>query len=385
MKHILFILRTLPYPIDRDGLTLINYRLLKMAPKDYTFDIISLSEETEFIVSETKKINRNINQIILLPDKALNSPLLRFFRLILGALCSRSVSYDNFLKLNAGRYDMIYICTPPSALFLTIHKYDTPIFVNAVDSFSMLNFRFYKYRKNCVSLTKYLLYKLIEKKCFRHPQLINFVSSVDMDYTNKNLDCTKTVTIHNGVDFNYYECKKDIMRDPESLLFVGNYSNVSNVLSIEYFCHEIYPLLKKKRPQLKLYIVGPHAHFNFADRDIIVTGYVEDLRDYYHRCTVFIAPLVTGSGIKNKVLEAMAAGIPVVTSSIGIDGINVEDGKHVIIANNLLQWNSGILNLLCDSELCRQLSINGREYIAANYDWNILINDYFLSFNSIEN
>ena len=116
-----------------------------------------------------------------------------------------------------------------------------------------------------------------------------------------------------------------------------------------------------------------------------MTGYVEDLRDYYHRCTVFIAPLVTGSGIKNKVLEAMAAGIPVVTSSIGIDGINVEDGKHVIIANNLLQWNSGILNLLCDSELCRQLSINGREYIAANYDWNILINDYFLSFNSIEN
>ena len=182
MKKILFILRTLPYPIDRDGLSVINYRLLKMAPKDCEFDIISLSKETSETLEGTQSISKQIVKIMLFPDKSLNSSFRRTIRLFRRFCGLGRISYDRFIRMQGGNYDLIYVCTPPSALYLSMRICSVPMFVNAVDSFSMLNFRFYKHHKTFIGFVKFLLYRNIERRCFTHSSMVNFVSSVDADY-----------------------------------------------------------------------------------------------------------------------------------------------------------------------------------------------------------
>ena len=142
MRRILFILKGLPYPIDRDGLSVINYRLLKMASEDYWFDIISLSEESKETILGTRGISNRIARIMVLPDKISDSSSGRIFRLVARLFGKGTLPYDKLLREQERNYDLIYICTPPSALYLSMFNCTTPMFVNAVDSFSMLNFRF---------------------------------------------------------------------------------------------------------------------------------------------------------------------------------------------------------------------------------------------------
>lgn len=373
---ILFVLRTLPYPIERDGLTLINYRLLKFAPSNYEFDIISLSNEDTNCIDNTYSINIQIKNIMLFPDDALNHSSKRISRLLFSCI----QVYDDYLDKNADKYDMIYTCLPPSALFLTNRRYKTPLFVNAVDSFSMLNLRFYKYNGRLADFIKYYFYVRAEKRCFKKAQLINFVSDVDRNFTEKMICRDGLIAIPNGVDVDYFKMDGTTNRQSENLLFIGNFKNISNVLSMNYFCNEVYPIIKKSHPNLKMFIVGPHAPFNFEDKSIIVTGFVDDLREYYHKCTLFVSPLVTGSGIKNKVLEAMAAGIPVITSNIGVDGIAVIPGKHVIVANSTQEWVDSISAVLNDSDLRMHLSENSKRYVLNGYDWNMVVKRYYSSF-----
>ena len=114
-----------------------------------------------------------------------------------------------------------------------------------------------------------------------------------------------------------------------------------------------------------------------------MTGYVEDLREYYRRCTVFIAPLLTGSGIKNKILEAMAAGIPIVSSSVGVDGIHVENGRHRLIVDGINQWCDEIVELLRCIPKREKLAINAQNYVKSNYAWNGAVSQYFQQFSSL--
>lgn len=383
MKKILLILRSLPYPVDRDGLSVINYRLLSMSPMNYKFDIISLSEENGDTISKTKIINEHIDQVIIIPDKAMNSSFGRLFRLIKRFLGFRGAVYDEYICKHKKKYDLVYVCVPPSVLYLSIKDFGIPTFVNAVDSFSMLNLRFYNYHKTIFGGVKYYLYRKVEKKCFKYPDVISFVSSVDTEFSKKFLDRLNVVTIHNGVDCIYYNYNRKIEREKNSLLFVGNYRNVSNAIGVNNFVKNIFPLIKKVVPEVKLYIVGPHANFSFDDPNVIVTGFVDDLRDYYGKCTVFIAPLLTGSGIKNKVLEAMAAGIPVISSSIGIDGIDVENGYHLLVADEVTQWRDMIVDLLNNSQKRDYLANNAQIYVKDNYDWNTVIEQYFSQFSSL--
>lgn len=383
MRRILFILKGLPYPIDRDGLSVINYRLLKMASEDYWFDIISLSEESKETILGTRGISNRIARIMVLPDKISDSSSGRIFRLVARLFGKGTLPYDKLLREQERNYDLIYICTPPSAFYLPMFNCTTPMFVNAVDSFSMLNFRFYKQHRTIARFIKYVMYRIVERRCFAYSDVINFVSSVDADYSKNLLDRKKIIVIPNGVDYAYFNSGNAVEREENALLFVGNYKNISNVTGIEYFVNKIYPLIKKRTPHLKLYIVGPYACFDFKDDDVIVTGYVEDLREYYRRCTVFIAPLLTGSGIKNKILEAMAAGIPIVSSSVGVDGIHVENGRHLLIVDGINQWCDEIVELLHSIPKREKLAINAQNYVKSNYAWNGAVSQYFQQFSSL--
>ncbi|MDD2889873.1 MAG: glycosyltransferase [bacterium] len=156
----------------------------------------------------------------------------------------------------------------------------------------------------------------------------------------------------------------------KDILFVGGFLHTPNVDAVLYFCKEIFPLIKKKLPDIKFFIVGnapPPEVRVYESEDIIVTGYVPDTKIYLDSCCISVAPLTYGAGMKGKVTEALANGIPVVTTSIGAEGIGIENGKHALIADTPESFAENIIKLYNDKELWEKLSCNGKALIKDNY------------------
>lgn len=148
----------------------------------------------------------------------------------------------------------------------------------------------------------------------------------------------RILTISNGVDSNYFKPDTSVINGKNSIIFRGIMSFQPNIDACLYFIKEIFPMFKREIPDIKFYIVGsnsPHKIKKLSSSDIVITGYVEDIRKYMGRCMVNIAPMISGSGIKNKILEAMAMEIPTVATSLATDGIEgLSDEKNVLIAKN---------------------------------------------------
>jgi GT2 family glycosyltransferase/glycosyltransferase involved in cell wall biosynthesis len=156
----------------------------------------------------------------------------------------------------------------------------------------------------------------------------------------------------------------------EGLIFIGNYTHRPNVDAVQFFMREIYPKIERALPGIKVFIVGDSAPPEFAEYqsdEITVTGYVADVGSLFQRCRIFIAPLRFGSGIKGKIGQALSYGLPVVTTSMGAEGMNLENRREVLIANGADEFAAGVIDLYSDAALWQQLSDNGYRHTAKHF------------------
>lgn len=164
----------------------------------------------------------------------------------------------------------------------------------------------------------------------------------------------------------------DFEPDFPSLIFIGNLGSLFNQRSILYLYDSIYPLIKEKIPNIMLYIVGKNPPEEITqltrDKSVIVTGYVEDVRPYLACASIVTLP-IHGYGIKTRVLEAMAMGKPVVTSSAGIHGISVTPEENIIIADKPEEFAGRVIELLNDEELRNRIGANARKLMEEEYSW----------------
>jgi len=177
------------------------------------------------------------------------------------------------------------------------------------------------------------------------------------------------VVLKNGTKISTIQ-RKEVSEN--SIMFLGNMEYQPNIDAVYYFVHNIFPLIQKKIPDAKFYIVGknPESVKKFASRSIIVTGFVDDISVYFSRCKVFAAPLRLGSGIQNKVLEALNYEIPIVTTSIVNEGVEAEDGKEIIIADNPRAFADEVVGLLKDQKLRRKIALKGKRFLKKHYSWD---------------
>ncbi|NQV49887.1 MAG: glycosyltransferase [Candidatus Marinimicrobia bacterium] len=158
--------------------------------------------------------------------------------------------------------------------------------------------------------------------------------------------------------------------DTKDLLFVGNFNHTPNCDAILYFCQEIYPAIKTSIPDLKLYIVGnnpPVNVFELAREDIIVTGFVEDISPYLFHARISVNPLRYGGGMKGKIGEALSWGLPVVTSTIGAEGMHLKDGVHCLIADEPADFTNAVVKAYQSETLWQTLADNGRQLVNDNW------------------
>jgi len=142
-----------------------------------------------------------------------------------------------------------------------------------------------------------------------------------------------------------------------------------------YFAREVWPLVRQRRPELRLVIVGaqPAAQVLALRKEgITVTGTVEDVRPFYRGALVSVVPLRVGGGTRLKVLEAMAAGTPVVSTSLGAEGLAVTAGKDILIADTPEAMADAIVSLQAKSPPWQELVANGRRSVRERYDWEVV-------------
>jgi len=206
--------------------------------------------------------------------------------------------------------------------------------------------------------------------CFDNHTII---TGVDRDLI-PHPDSRNIEVIANGVDFEKFK-SRNIEREFD-LIFTGNMSYIPNVDAAVFLVNTIFPELKKKFPSLTLVICGanPVAKVRaLARKDVLVTGWIDDISEYYAKSKIFVAPMQLGTGLQNKLLEAMASGLPCVTSSLAGKPLeNVQQAKEIMICNTLMGYVDAISILLTNNSIYQELSQNGQRFVKENYNWKTI-------------
>jgi glycosyltransferase involved in cell wall biosynthesis len=181
----------------------------------------------------------------------------------------------------------------------------------------------------------------------------------------------RTAVVPNAVDTEYFSPSPK-RRDPGTMLFYGTLSYYPNLEGLLFFLREVMPIVRRLYPSARLKIVGarpPEALRRFEARDVTFTGFVEDLRPHLERASVVIAPLRIGGGTRLKVLEAMAMAAPLVSTTLGAEGIAVTHGREVLVADTAEHFAAQVARVLGDDELGEGLGAAGRRLVERSYDW----------------
>ena len=178
------------------------------------------------------------------------------------------------------------------------------------------------------------------------------------------------LVIPNGVDHDYF--KPQVQEKKYDLVFTGNMSYPPNVNAVEYLAEEILPIVWKTLPEVKMYIAGatPDPKVKKVASDhIIVSGWLDDIRDAYAQSRVFIAPMRIGTGLQNKLLEAMSMRLPAITSPLANASLSAKPDEEILVGSNAEEMAQHIITLLTDKDKADRLALAGYNFTNRVYDW----------------
>jgi glycosyltransferase involved in cell wall biosynthesis len=184
-------------------------------------------------------------------------------------------------------------------------------------------------------------------------------------------------SIPNGIDVQTYQLLSKNLSNTQDLLFIGNMDYRPNQDAMYYFCKDIFPEIKKQNDLINLWIVGKNTSadiFALAAESIFVTGRVDDVRPFYEKTHISVIPLRAGGGTRLKILESMALGRPVISTTIGCEGLQVVDGEHLFIADCPEVFIQRIHQLFDDPQLYSKIVTNARDFVETHYSWDGIVN-----------
>jgi glycosyltransferase involved in cell wall biosynthesis len=185
--------------------------------------------------------------------------------------------------------------------------------------------------------------------------------------------------VPHGVDVGFFRASGACARE-QAVMFLGNYPHDPNRDAVLFFHDNIWPRIKKEVPEALFYVVGKDPTRDLqelarSDPSVVVTGTVDDVRPYFDRVKVFVNPVRIGGGFRGKVLEAMSMGLPIVTTSLGAEGVNAEDGRDMIVADDPADFAAPTVRLLRDDNLCESLGARARDMALDNFSWEKGVSD----------
>ncbi|WP_148183412.1 glycosyltransferase [Archaeoglobus fulgidus] len=287
-------------------------------------------------------------------------------------------SIEDYLKDHGKFFDIVILSRAPIAEkhILAVRKYcsKAKIIFDTVDLHFLREMRRAELEKN--DKVKELAEKLknIELKLARLANLTLVVSPFE-----KELLLKEDPTLNVEVLSNIHEIKppKNSFENRKDIMFLGGFAHPPNIDAVKWFINDIFPKIKQQLPEVKFIIVGsnpPEEIMSLSSDDIIVTGYVRELEPYFESVRVFVSPLRYGAGVKGKIGEAMAHGVPVVTTSIGGEGMGLIDGENALIADDPVEFAEKVVKLYTDKALWEKISMRSIEHVKCNFSYNVAKN-----------
>jgi glycosyltransferase involved in cell wall biosynthesis len=386
--NILFVCSHFPYPeVDHAGGTGF-FHYIKSLSERHTVSLISYiqaSEEKhipsmrEFCVD--LEVIGNPRSVLY---QSVRYPLLRVTRP--KRYCyAHSVQYEKKLRTLIGRrqFDIVHIQGPWMGQYMHLVR-GPKIVLDEVDVHSLVAYRQYQNTKHIIKRA-YNLFEWAKTHSFeldvcQRADLVLTRSEKDRRFIQNYLPGLMVEILppwFEGLD--QFDRISPEPSEPRSLLFMGTMNRIRNAEAVLYFYEKIFPLIREKMPGLKFYIVGSSPGERVQqlarDEDVVVTGYVEDIGHYYERCAVFVAPILVGGGIIVKILNAMAAGRPVVTTPFGNEGIGATAEREIRIAQSPEEFARKTVELLQDEGMWHVIAKNGRDFAQQRYDWGQIVLD----------
>jgi glycosyltransferase involved in cell wall biosynthesis len=211
-----------------------------------------------------------------------------------------------------------------------------------------------------------------EQRCARQVDLLLATSERDREVFEDELGVTATAVIPNGIDVTEFD-PSGAPPTPGTIVFSGLMSYYPNQQGMRWFLEAIFPLIRRTIPAARVIIAGaapPQWLKACAGERVEVTGCVPDIRPYLQRACVVIAPLLIGGGTRVKILEALAMERPVVSTSLGAEGLRLRHDDSVLIADDAESFARRVIELLKHPDRAAHIAVNGREHAIRHFDWN---------------
>jgi len=378
---ILFVTQNLPYLPCYDGFRLIPANMLKYLGMRHEVYLISFLESKE----ELKHIPQ-IKKHCVAVETVEKSPRQRGIRAFLTGFSlssreekqysSREMQSKILGMLKKVDIDIIHVegmyVAKNVAGIQGIAKVIAPH-----DAYSHQLYQRFKKSNNIITKLRYGVYWFkfsnFETTVYKKFDWCVLVAPKDRDILQSRLPELNFSVIANGVDCEYFKPEDSRKSDSRDIIFTGNMSFYPNVEAALYFYRTIFPLIRKKLPETRLFIVGADPAQEVKelqkDKNVVVTGSVEDIRPYVFNCSVYVCPLQIGSGIKNKILEAMAMEIPIVATSLSVEGIDASANENIIIADEPEKFAERTIKLLNNKGLRTGIAKKARKLVETEYSW----------------
>jgi sugar transferase (PEP-CTERM/EpsH1 system associated) len=200
------------------------------------------------------------------------------------------------------------------------------------------------------------------------------VSQLDADHLRSIQANAKVFVIENGVDVAHYVDDQSVEKN--RIVFVASMDYHANIQGAKEFARHVWPMIQQKHPYLRFTIVGrnppPEIKELSATAGIEVTGSVADVRPFYREALAAVVPLDVGGGSRLKILEAMAARVPVVSTRLGAEGVDISDDENILLANSAVELVNAVSAVIEDAGIRARLIAGGHELVRTRYDWTIL-------------
>lgn len=362
------------------GATLPIYHLIRKLGLEYDIDLISF-DSGKYRLKSIRNQLHNFYTLKIPEYLTFKEQFLYTFRNMLSFDNIHTRSFLNYYyssgmkhliekSIRENEYDII-ITDMPMAFY--VKNISVPKIVYAFDAVGYYNYKMYRQANSVVSgIYWYLNYLKISRyeKTYNKFNLCIVVNKKDKLLLEKDIT-TRIEVIANGVDTGFF--KNSEKTGKEKLVFLGDMSTPPNNDAVKYFVDDIYPLILEEK-NIDFGIVGrnPSGYIKSLEKNphITVTGSVDDVRAYLNHGTIFITPMISGTGIKNKILEAMSMKLPVISTSTGISGIKAEDNIHYLKADTAVEFKEAVIKLTEDKNLRNKLTANAYRLVEKEYSWD---------------
>ena len=398
--NILVIYPYIPYPLDR-GTFQRTFHLLKELASEHKVDLLALSENGE-AMEHREVFEQFCNDVRFIPLEHPAWPKLvpdRLFNSIPSTILHwRQPHIADAIRqhLNAGNYDLVHVCDIVLAqYFLDEHK-DIPLSIDRsrVDlQFQLQRTAVMKSSLRDKALAWENMIKLwrFEKRIARRAQLQVLCGPDDEVFVRRHISSTVPLkVIANGVDLDFFKYEPDLDRPAEkpTLLFCGAMDYAPNIDALRWYFDTMHDELRRRVPDLQILIVGktPVAEVTAYGHKpgVTVTGSVPDVRPYYRQAWMQMVPLRIGGGTRLKIVESLAIGTPVVSTTIGAQGLNLVHGDEILLADTPDAFIEQLAKGLSDPKLLANLRKSGIKTANERFSWHRIGTEFSAAFTGLK-